>query len=266
MYDRFNRLINYLRISVTDRCNLRCRYCMPEEGIRLLRHEDILSFDEITDITEIAVANGVTKVRITGGEPLVRKGIVTLVRMLSAIKGIKDLSMTTNGTLLGQFADDLRNAGLQRVNISLDTIDPVKYTYITRTGKVRDVIEGIEAAKKAGLHPVKINCVIEESKDEEDARGVTEFCLDHDLDIRYIRQMDLDKGYFTTVMGGRGGDCSVCNRLRLTSNGLIKPCLFNNIEFDVRKLGYETALNLAVKYKPECGSNNPAGKFYNIGG
>ena len=126
MYDRFNRNINYLRISVTDRCNLRCIYCMPEKGIHLLRHEDILSFDEIADFTRVAVANGVTKVRITGGEPLVRKGIVTLVGMISAIKGIKDLSMTTNGVLLKQFAQDLRAAGLQRVNISLDTIDPEK--------------------------------------------------------------------------------------------------------------------------------------------
>jgi cyclic pyranopterin phosphate synthase len=124
VYDRFNRNIDYLRISVTDRCNLRCTYCMPEEGIQLLRHEDILSFDEITSFTKVAVENGVTKVRITGGEPLVRKGITTLVRMISEIKGIKDLSMTTNGVLLKQFANELRAAGLHRVNISLDTVDP----------------------------------------------------------------------------------------------------------------------------------------------
>jgi GTP 3',8-cyclase len=266
VYDRFNRNINYLRISVTDRCNLRCTYCMPEEGIQLLRHEDILSFDEIKDFTEVAVANGVTKVRITGGEPLVRKGIITLVRMISEIKGIKDLSMTTNGVLLKQFADELRAAGLHRVNISLDTIDPEKFKTITRTGNIIDVFEGINAAKNAGLIPVKINCVIKESKEEEEAKAVTRFCKDNNLEIRYIRQMDLVNGHFSMVEGGTGGDCSLCNRLRLTANGKLKPCLFNNIEFDIRELGFERAIKLAVELKPECGSKNETGAFYNIGG
>ncbi|MEI8226243.1 MAG: radical SAM protein [Bacteroidota bacterium] len=266
MYDRFNRNINYLRISVTDRCNLRCTYCMPEEGIQLLRHEDILSFDEIKDFTEVAVANGVTKVRITGGEPLVRKGIITLVRMISEIKGIKDLSMTTNGVLLKQFADELRAAGLHRVNISLDTIDPEKFKIITRTGDIIDVFEGINAAKNAGLIPVKINCVVKESKEEEEAKAVTRFCKDNNLEIRYIRQMDLVNGHFSMVDGGTGGDCSLCNRLRLTANGKLKPCLFNNIEFDIRELGFEKAIKLAVELKPECGSKNETGTFYNIGG
>lgn len=266
MYDRFNRNINYLRISVTDRCNLRCTYCMPEEGIQLLRHEDILSFDEIKDFTEVAVENGVTKVRITGGEPLVRKGITTLVRMISDIKGIKDLSMTTNSVLLKQFADELRAASLHRVNISLDTIDPEKFKTITRTGNIIDVFEGINAAKNAGLIPVKINCVIKESKEEEEAKAVTRFCKDNNLEIRYIRQMDLVNGHFSMVDGGTGGDCSLCNRLRLTANGKLKPCLFNNIEFDIRELGFEKAIKLAVELKPECGSKNETGAFYNIGG
>ena len=266
MYDRFNRNINYLRISVTDRCNLRCTYCMPEEGIQLLSHKDILSFDEIKDFTEVAVANGVTKVRITGGEPLVRKGITTLVRMISDIKGIIDLSMTTNGVLLKQFADELRAAGLHRVNISLDTIYPEKFATITRTGNINDVFEGIKAAKNTGLLPVKINCVIKESKEEEEANAVTGFCKDNNLEIRYIRQMDLIKGHFSMVDGGTGGDCSLCNRLRLTANGKLKPCLFNNIEFDIRKLGFEKAIKLAIELKPECGSKNETGSFYNIGG
>ena len=266
MYDRFDRNINYLRISVTDRCNLRCIYCMPEEGIHLLPHRDILTFDEITSFTKVAVANGVTKVRITGGEPLVRKGITALVRMISDIEGILDLSMTTNGVLLKQFAVELRSAGLHRVNISLDTIDPEKYTFITRTGNINDVFEGIKAAKNAGLLPVKINCVIRESKEEEEAKAVTGFCEDNNLEIRYIRQMDLVNGHFSTVVGGTGGDCSLCNRLRLTANGKLKPCLFNNIEFDIRELGYEKALNLAAELKPECGSKNETGAFYNIGG
>jgi GTP 3',8-cyclase len=162
--DRYNRNINYLRISVTDRCNLRCSYCMPEEGISLLSHKEILSYDEIRDFTKMAVASGVTKVRITGGEPLVRKGIAILIRMISEIKEISDLSMTTNGVLLKQFADELKSAGLQRINISLDTVDPGKFAALTRTGNLADVFEGINAARKAGLDPIKINCVVKKTK------------------------------------------------------------------------------------------------------
>jgi cyclic pyranopterin phosphate synthase len=239
---------------------------MPEEGIQLLRHADILTFDEITSFTKAAVENGVTKVRLTGGEPLVRKGITALVRMISDIPGITDLSMTTNGILLKQHAAELKSAGLHRVNISLDTVDPVKFATITREGNVYDVFKGIEAAKSEGLLPVKINCVIIESKEEEDARGVTKFCADNNLEIRYIRQMDLVRGHFSTVDGGTGGDCTMCNRLRLTANGKLKPCLFDNIEFDIRKLGYDEAIRLAIELKPACGSVNETGAFYNIGG
>lgn len=266
MYDNYNRKINYLRISVTDRCNLRCTYCMPEEGIKLLRHEDILSYDEIRDFTEVAVSRGITKVRITGGEPLVRKGVVALVDMISDIKGIADLSMTTNGVLLKQFAHELKAAGLKRVNISLDTLDPEKFTAITRNGKITEVLEGIKAAKDAGLIPVKINCVIKKTKEEPDAAAVTKFCNENGLEIRYIHQMDLERGHFSTVVGGTGGNCSLCNRLRLTANGKLKPCLFNDIGFDIRELGYNRALDLAVSMKPECGSKNSTGAFYNIGG
>lgn len=266
MLDRYNRTINYLRISVTDRCNLRCRYCMPEKGIVLLRHEDILSFDEITDFTKTAVNHGITKVRITGGEPLVRRGIATLVKMISAIKGIEDLSMTTNGTLLENFAYDLKSAGLHRINISLDTTDPARFRELTRGGNVNDVFNGIEAALKAGLAPVKINCVIKESKEEEDAKQISEFCRRNDLEIRFIHQMDLVNGHFSAVEGGTGGNCRLCNRLRLTANGKLRPCLFNNLGFDIRQLGFDEAIRQAVELKPECGSSNVTGNFYNIGG
>ena len=266
MYDRFNRAINYLRISVTDRCNLRCWYCMPEEGIRLLPHEDILTFDEIAGFTEVAVRNGITKVRLTGGEPLVRKGIVTLVKMIAHIGGIEDLSMTTNGVLLKEYAADLKKAGLHRVNISLDTADPARFLQITRGGNIADVIDGIKSAKDAGLLPVKINCVIVDSPEEEDARSVTEFCTENQLEIRYIYQMDLVRGHFSTVVGGIGGNCALCNRLRLTSDGKLKPCLFNDISFDIREMGFEEAFKKAVDLKPESGSNNLSGEFYNIGG
>jgi len=266
MYDSYNRDINYLRISVTDRCNLRCTYCMPESGIMLLPHSEILTYDEITGFTREAVRHGVTKVRITGGEPLVRKGIVTLVKMISGIQGITDLSMTTNGVLLSRYADELKAAGLQRVNISLDTLSPLKFAEITRNGNVKEVIDGIFSAKEAGLLPVKINCVVKESKDEVDARDVSYFCHENNLEIRYIRQMDLVNGHFSTVDGGAGGDCGICNRLRLTSNGKLKPCLFSNLEFDIRELGYDRAIRLAVDHKPECGTINNSGEFYNIGG
>ncbi len=239
---------------------------MPEEGIHLLKHEDILTFDEITEFTRIAVENGIRKVRITGGEPLVRKGIVDLVRMIAEVRGINDLSMTTNGTLLEHFAEDLAGAGLQRINISLDTVDPDKFLFITRSGNLHDVFKGIDAAKRAGLTPLKINCVVRESKDEADAEGVALFCRENDLEIRYIRQMDLVKGSFSKVEGGSGGNCSLCNRLRLTSNGKLKPCLFNDLEFDVRELGSRRAIEMAVGSKPAHGSHNLKDGFYNIGG
>jgi cyclic pyranopterin phosphate synthase len=239
---------------------------MPEEGISLLRHEDILTFDEITSFTKAAVQKGITKVRITGGEPLVRKGIQILVGQLSVIDGITDLSMTTNGVLLSEYALRLKEAGLHRVNISLDAINPERFLYITRGGKLSDVMKGIDAAMNAGLNPVKINCVIKESKDEEDAAGVAQFCREKNLEIRYIRQMDLVSGHFSEVLGGIGGNCPLCNRLRLTSDGRLKPCLFNDIEFNVRELGNEEAIRRAIDHKPECGSKNMSGKFYNIGG
>ncbi|MEZ5020072.1 MAG: radical SAM protein [Bacteroidales bacterium] len=266
MLDRFNRHINYLRVSVTDRCNLRCRYCMPEEGITLIRHEDVLTYDEITAFTRVSVAAGISKVRITGGEPLVRKGVTELVRMLSGIEGITDLSMTTNGILLADNAVALAEAGLMRVNVSLDTLDPEKYRYVTRGGELHSVIMGIEAAQKAGLRPVKINCVIKSSPDEADAREVAEFSMREGLEVRFIRQMDLASGTFSVVHGGTGGHCAKCNRLRLTPEGMLRPCLFSDRGFSIRELGAEEALRLALEAKPERGTANHVNGFYNIGG
>ena len=266
MFDRYNRKINYLRISVTDRCNLRCVYCMPEEGIRLLDHNDILSFEEIVEVVKEAVQLGITKVRITGGEPLVRKGIVRLVGMISELEGIKDFGLTTNGILLEQFASDLVKAGLQRVNISLDTIDPEKFRQITRGGDIEMVFRGIQAARQAGLAPVKINCVVKNSSREPDAIGVKKFCDANHLEVRFIHQMNLESGCFTLVEGGQGGDCLSCNRLRLTANGFIKPCLFNDLEFSIRELGIHQTIEKAINFKPEKGSQNLLSKFHNIGG
>lgn len=266
MLDRFNRHINYLRISVTDRCNLRCRYCMPEEGVKLIRHEDILTYDEITAFTRTAVAAGISKVRITGGEPLVRKGVTELVRMLAAIEGITDLSMTTNGTYLADYAMALADSGLMRINVSLDTLDPVKYRDVTRGGELTTVLQGIEAAQKAGLRPVKINCVIKSTPDEADAREVAEYCMREGLEVRFIRQMDLASGTFSVVHGGTGGHCAKCNRLRLTPEGMLRPCLFSDRGFSIRELGAEEALRQAIEAKPERGTANHINGFYNIGG
>ena len=266
MLDRFDRSIDYLRISVTDRCNLRCRYCMPETGIKLLNHSDILTYDEIYGFTAVAVKNGIRKVRITGGEPLVRKGIVSLVSMLSGIKGIEDLSMTTNGVLLGEYASELKAAGLHRVNISLDTVDPARFNEITRHDLLNSVLGGIEAALVAGLIPVKVNCVVKESQYEKDAVEVAKYCAEMGLEIRFIRQMDIVNGHFYVVNGGTGGDCSICNRLRLTSDGKLKPCLFNDTEINIRETGFEQAIKMAVQQKPACGTRSINNKFYSIGG
>jgi len=266
MYDRYNRKINYLRISVTDRCNLRCTYCMPAEGIKMLPHKDILSFDEITDVTKVAVSLGVDKVRITGGEPLVRKGIVDLVKMLAAIDGIKDLAMTTNGIFLPKFAQALAEAGLMRVNISLDTLDPDRYNKITRLGKLEDALNGIDAAKKAGLAPIKINCVVKKSADEPDAKQVKAFAEAQGLQVRFIPEMNLETGEFGIVDGGDGGNCKICNRLRLTANGNIMPCLFSDLGYNVRELGAKEAILKALGNKPRSGTVNKINHFNNIGG
>ncbi|MCX6258174.1 MAG: hypothetical protein NTW49_09820 [Bacteroidia bacterium] len=160
----------------------------------------------------------------------------------------------------------LADAGLQRINISLDTLDPVKYAVITRRGDINDVLRGIQAAVVAGLRPIKINCVVHKSSREEDAQSVAVFCRENGLEVRYIRRMNLENGEFGIVEGGSGGDCRECNRLRLTADGMIKPCLFNDLEFSVRELGPEEAIRRAVSNKPACGTSSNHRAFYNVGG
>lgn len=266
MLDRFNRKINYLRISVTDRCNLRCRYCMPEEGIRLISHSEILSFEEIRQVVEVVVPLGIDKIRLTGGEPLVRRDIVQLVQMISSVEGVNDLGLTTNAIMLQELALPLAQAGLKRINISLDTVDPEKYRYITRGGDINKVFQGIKAAKEAGLSPIKINCVVNEKSDEPEAQKVKEYCDNEGLQSRFIHQMDLKSGSFAVVEGGSGGDCKTCNRLRLTSNGKMKPCLFSDFEYDIRQMGIQQAIEAALGAKPEKGTINLHNCFHNIGG
>lgn len=265
MKDKFGRSINYMRISVTDKCDLRCVYCMPAEGVPLLRHEDILSFEEIASCTRMAVAMGVNKIRLTGGEPLVRRDIVTLVEMLARIDGIADFAMTTNGVRLAASAPALADAGLQRVNISLDAMNPARYAEITRGGDVHAVISGIRAARAVGLMPIKLNCVIHDSPDEVDARDVSSFACAEGLEVRFIRRMHLSEGHFSTVIGGTGGDCAQCNRLRLSADGQVRPCLFSNLGYSVRALGPAEAIRQAVATKPRRGETSTA-MFHAIGG
>lgn len=266
MKDSFDRNITYLRISVTDRCNLRCTYCMPEDGVECLSHSDLLTFEEIADFTKCAVTLGFNKVRLTGGEPLVRKGIVDLVRMLWNIEGLKDLSMTTNGVLLKQFAMPLKEAGLQRLNISLDTVDRERFIQISRRDLLPDVLEGIDEAIKCGFEKIKLNCVVEKSRNEENAIQVAEYARSKGLDVRFIRTMNLDTGEFWVVDGGIGGDCSICNRIRLSAKGDVLPCLFSDIGFAVRKFGPCEAIRLAVESKPQNGTLSRSHEFYNVGG
>jgi len=266
MLDSYKRDINYLRISVTDRCNLRCIYCMPPEGIPSISHSDIISFEDIITTVKQAVKRGVNKIKLTGGEPLVRKGIVDLVKMIAEIPGIEDFGLTTNGTLLANFASDLKKAGLHRINISLDTLDAEKYKQITRGGDLSKVLEGIIEAQKVGFDTIKINCVILESSTEPDAVAVADFAQKNKLQVRFIHKMNLETGYFKQVEGGDGGNCKKCNRLRITSNGNIQPCLFSESSFSIYTNGIDQAFNLALANKPKMGSLNKKGQFYNIGG
>ncbi len=265
MFDSHNRAIRYLRISVTDLCNLRCVYCMPAEGVAEAKPSEVLSFEEIYEFTKVAVGMGVEKVKITGGEPLVRKNITELLAMLSSISGIKDFGLTTNGVLLKQYAGELRKAGVQRLNISLDTVHPERYREITRIGVLQETLLGIETVLQLGFEKIKLNCVIKESPDEDDARGVADFAQKKGLEVRFIRQMDTEKGEFWPVIGGDGGNCAVCNRIRLSSKGMIFPCLFSDLSYDIRRMGYREAMLAAVQCKPEKGKHSH-NRFCDIGG
>ncbi len=189
--DAYTRPIKDLRISVTDRCNFRCTYCMPLEEYVWIDRSEILSFEEITRLARLFVGLGVEKIRITGGEPLVRKDLHMLVGMLSSIEGLRDLCLTTNASLLGDQIDDLAGAGLKRINVSLDTLVPEKFKLITKRGDLDKVLEGLFAAKKLGLHPIKINAVIERWVNDDDILPLVEFAREHGFSMRFIEYMDV---------------------------------------------------------------------------
>lgn len=187
--DRFLRTINYLRVSVTDRCNLRCTYCMPEEGVAPLDHGDILSYEEILRVARAAVGLGIGKIRVTGGEPLVRRGIVGFVRRVAAIPGVWDLSLTTNGLLLAEMAADLKAAGLRRVNVSLDTLRPEVFERVTRRKGLDRVLAGLAEARRVGLTPVKVNVVAMRGVNEGEILDFAEFAREGGYEVRFIEFM-----------------------------------------------------------------------------
>lgn len=192
MVDSYNRVIDYLRVSVTDRCNFRCVYCMPEEGAPIAPREELLTFEEIERLLSIAAGLGVRKVRLTGGEPLVRRDIVSLVRRVAAIEGIEDLSLTTNGYALAECARDLAEAGLHRVNISVDTLRPERFQRIARRGNLEDVLAGVEAAWHAGLHPVKLNMVVMRGLNDDEVVDFARLTLEKPFDVRFIELMPIN--------------------------------------------------------------------------
>jgi len=274
--DSFGRSINYLRISVTDRCNLRCIYCMPPEGVPQMPHNAMLSYEEIQTVVRAAAELGINKVRLTGGEPLVRAELPKLVRMLSQIEGIEELSFTTNGVFLKKHALKLKQAGLSGVNVSLDTLKPKKFRYITRVGELKTVLEGIEAAKGAGFELVKINTVIMRGINDDEILNFAKMTYKAGCHVRFIEFMPFkDAAEFVPstelrqhisllgklesiesitgngpamyyhLAGAKGtvgfispltetSFCSRCNRMRLTPDGKLRPCLLGEEEIDLK--------------------------------
>jgi len=276
MKDDFGRDIYYLRLSVTDRCNLRCIYCMPEHGINKQRHEDMLSVEEIAEIVRASAACGITKVRVTGGEPLVRKGIVEICRTISDTPGICELCMTTNGILLPEYAAQLRQAGVNRLNIGLDSIDPETYGKITRTGSLQDALDGVKTALDAGFDAIKINAVLIGGVNDGEIPSLLDLTRRFNVNVRFIEVMPIgecaDWAETRFLKAGRvlelapelqdiGIDgvaklymlpgalgtvglispisshfCPTCNRIRIAADGMLKPCLHSADEINLRGL------------------------------
>jgi GTP 3',8-cyclase len=193
MLDQYDREINYLRVSITDRCNLRCTYCRPKEGIALKGHEDILRYEDIIRVVTQAVKLGLIKVRLTGGEPLVRRGFVEFVAALKKIEGLQDISLTTNGILLDRFAEDIFQVGINRINISLDSLNKEKYSQITGGGNIDDVLRGIAAAEKAGFSPIKINAVVINGLNDDEVLNFVEWAVTKPFQIRFIEIMPISE-------------------------------------------------------------------------
>jgi cyclic pyranopterin phosphate synthase len=303
--DSYQRPINYLRISVTDRCNLRCVYCMPAEGVSLMSHNDILRYEEIYTVARAAAGLGINKIRLTGGEPLVRAGLPQLVQMLAKIEAIDDISLTTNGILLGRYAAELKSAGLQRVNVSLDTLKPDKFKLITRLGSnPAEVLAGIEAARSVGLNPVKLNMVVIAGINDDELLDFAAKTINEEWHVRFIELMPLvgegttapqfisasemrqrleslgelepclptvgngpakyfrfpnAKGTIGFITPISEHFCFQCNRIRLTADGKLRPCLLSDYEVDLKQplrsgislAGLKKLIKEAVAGKPQ---------------
>ena len=316
LIDSYGRIHRDLRVSLTDRCSLRCTYCMPFNFDKWLPNETLLTATEIVKVIEIAVSQGIKEVRLTGGEPLLRPDIVEIVSRINSLETVPELSMTTNGVALAKFANDLAKAGLKRINISLDTLDWERFKRLTFRDRYDDVIEGIAAAKSAGLAPIKINTVLMRDINGDEALPLLKWALKENLNLRFIEQMPLDAGdawtrsnlitadeiysqlsseFDLTPVAERGSSpaeefyvnggpatvgiigsvtrsfCANCDRLRLTSDGQLRNCLFSNEETDLRSIlrnrnltehekleDIVKAFGLSVKAKlPGNGINNP---------
>lgn len=292
--DSYNRSIDYMRISITDRCNLRCRYCMPPQGVEKKSHADILRYEEIVAVVRAGIELGVRSVRLTGGEPLVRPGVATLVRQLSEIEGLSDISMTTNGTLLAQHAWELKEAGLNRVNISLDSLRRDRYAEITRRNQFDEAMRGIHAALDVGLSPVKVNVVVMRGVNDDEIFDFAGLTRQLPIHVRFIEVMPLGENeefqsetYVSVeeikrtlqegldmlpaavtghgparsfrLSGGKGtvgfitpishSFCQGCNKLRITADGKIRPCLAYDFEVDLRDEGGRISDIEAIKEK-----------------
>jgi cyclic pyranopterin phosphate synthase len=336
--------VRVLRISITDRCNYRCLYCMPEEGVRWLPSRDILNHEEIVAVVRAAVETyGIGRFKLTGGEPTIRPGLIELISDLSAIPGVEDLSMTTNGQLLSSMAGDLRSAGLHRLTVSIDSLKPEKFHRITRTGNLNAVLRGLDSAEKAGFHSLKVNCVTMRGVNDDELADFARLTLNRRLTVRFIEYMPLGEAALIESSGpaagcgaqDRGQDslvpepearaaierelgplvpvqrdteagvgpanvyrlecgdpigrigfisamsepfCSTCNRLRLTADGLLRSCLFEGGEVDVKPIlrgdlsaHYRTkalaeAMAECVRLKPEVHSYHGNQQMSRIGG
>lgn len=304
MKDQYGRQINYMRVSVTDRCNLRCIYCMPEEGIKQVSHQDILTYDEIVQIVNAAAAVGITRIKLTGGEPLVRKNLAGLVEALRAVPGIEEVTVTTNGILLKEQIGKLAKAGISAVNISVDSLDPDMYASIARKDALAAVLEGMEAAVSCPGLKVKINCVPLKGLNEEEWVRLAQIARERPIDVRFIEMMPMGLGRDfqgssqkevlerlretfgpEQYLGGNFGNgpatyvhfngfagkigfisalshkfCSECNRIRMTAEGFLKPCLQYASGEDLREMIRNgaseeeliRAINRTIYYKPAC--------------
>ena len=296
MIDNYGREISYLRLSVTERCNLRCRYCMPEDGICKKSHDSMMTEEETIRAVEVAASLGIKKLRITGGEPLAKRNIISLCQKAAAVEGIQEVCITTNGTLLPQYAAALKDAGVKRINLSLDTLDPEKFAYITRLGTLDQAMAGLHAALEAGFEKIKINAVLIGGFNDNEIPDLAALTQKYPVDVRFIELMPIqDHDEFgesafipckriieklpEAVPQARDGSvarlyrlpnalgnvglisplsdhfCGTCNRIRLTADGKLKPCLHSGDEISIRGLdweGMEAQFRRAILTKPSC--------------